>query len=243
MLPLGDEGTPPSRGFPIVNIAIIVICVLVFLVQLVFGTDVSVMAYGAIPYEITHGVDLGPNCPISLCQGLPEQLISYPVYVTLLTSIFMHASWVHIGGNMLFLFIFGDNVEDAFGHLGYAAFYLVCGMAANFAQIFVDQSSPIPGIGASGAIAGVLAAYLVMFPQARVRVLAGFYGIIRLPALVVLGFWFLIQLVSGIGDVVSVPTTGSGGGTAYWAHIGGFVAGLILVFLFRKRNSGQGSVV
>ncbi|HMA36955.1 MAG TPA: rhomboid family intramembrane serine protease [Chloroflexia bacterium] len=233
MLPIGDEGTPPSRGFPIVNITIIAICVIVFLIQLMFGADQSVMAYGTIPWEITHGRDLGPSfCPPAVCQGLPEQSIAFPVYITLLTSMFMHASWVHIGGNMLFLFIFGDNVEDAMGHLGYAVFYLLCGLAANFAQIIVGPDSPIPGIGASGAIAGVLAAYLILFPQAQVRVLAGYYGIARVPALVMIGFWFLIQLVSGVGSVVAVQTTG--GGVAYWAHIGGFIAGLILVWVFRR---------
>src|SRR5205807_1335910 len=164
MLPIGDEGTPPVRGFPIVNIAIIIACVIVFLIQLMFGANESVMAYGTVPYEITHGVDLSPaTCTARICGQLIDQelAISFPVYVTLLTSMFMHASWTHIGGNMLFLYIFGDNVEDAMGHLGYLIFYLLCGMAANFAQIFVDPNSPIPGVGASGAIAGVLAAYLV----------------------------------------------------------------------------------
>jgi membrane associated rhomboid family serine protease len=233
MFPVGDEGTPPSQGLPIVNLSIIAICVLVFLIQLMFGPDQSVMAYGTIPYEITHNIDLGPNC--NFCLGLPEQTIAYPVYVTLLTSMFMHASWIHIGGNMLFLYIFGDNVEDAMGHAGYAIFYLLCGMAANFAQIFTDPNSPIPGVGASGAIAGVMAAYLVMFPQARVRVLAGYYGIIRVPALIMIGLWIATQLISGIGTIAPSSATGTGG-VAYWAHVGGFVAGLILVWIFRRRN-------
>src|SRR5438067_1908435 len=114
MLPLGDEGTPPLRGFPVVNIGIIVACVIVFVIQNAFDVDRSVLAYGTIPYEITHGVDLGPsNCTPALCLDLPEQFINFPVYVTLLTSMFMHGSIMHIGGNMLFLYIFGDNVEDA----------------------------------------------------------------------------------------------------------------------------------
>jgi len=234
MLPVGDEGVPPSNSFPIVNISLIGICIIVFLLQWMFGADQSVMAYGTIPYEITHGVDLGQNyCPPNVCQGLPEASISFPVYITLITSMFMHGGWAHLGGNMLFLFIFGDNVEDAMGHLGYAIFYLVCGLAASFAQIAIDLNSPIPGVGASGAIAGVLAAYLILFPQAQVRVLAGYYGIIRVPAWIMIGLWFLLQLISGVGNIVDVPT--SGGGVAYWAHIGGFVAGLLLVFILRRR--------
>ncbi|MDQ2805802.1 MAG: rhomboid family intramembrane serine protease [Chloroflexota bacterium] len=235
MFPVGDDNTPPVRSFPFVNLAIIAACVVVFVLQQVYGADVSVLAYGTVPYEITHGVDLGPaNCTPFLCQGLPEQAIAFPVYLTLLTSIFMHANWLHIGGNMLFLFIFGDNVEDAMGHIGYALFYLLTGLVANFAQIFTDANSPIPGVGASGAIAGVMAAYLILFPQAQVRVLLGLYGLARVPAIFMIGFWFVTQLFSGIGSVVNVPTTG-GGGVAYWAHVGGFVSGAILVWLFRRR--------
>ena len=233
MFPVGDEGTPPARDFPYVNIAIIAACVIVFLIQNMFGGEQSVEAYGTVPYEITHGIDLGPAC--TFCQ-VPQYFISFPVYITLLTSIFMHASWVHIGGNMLFLFIFGDNVEDAMGHLGYAVFYLICGIVANFAQILVSPNSTIPGVGASGAIAGVLAAYLILFPQARVRVLAGFYGIFRVPAIVMIGLWFLTQLISGIGAIAPSDATGGGGGVAYWAHVGGFIAGALLVWVFRRRN-------
>lgn len=237
MFPIGDDNLPPSRGFPFVNISIIVACAAVFVLQLMFGADQSVMAYGTIPYEIVHGVDLGPNCGPNICGQLAgmEQLIHFPVYVTLITSMFMHASWIHIGGNMLFLYIFGDNVEDALGHVGYALFYLLCGFAASAAQIIADANSPIPGVGASGAIAGVMAAYLILFPQAQVRVLLGYYGVSRVPALFMIGFWFVTQLVSGIGSVVDVQTTGGGGGVAYWAHVGGFVAGAILVWIFRRR--------
>ena len=120
------------------------------------------------------------------------------------------------------------------GHLGYLIFYLVCGLIANFAQILVDPSSPIPGIGASGAIAGVMAAYLVLFPQARVRVLVGYLGIWRVPAIFMIGLWAVTQLVSGVGSIVTVPSTGGGGGVAYFAHIGGFIAGLVLVWVFRR---------
>src|SRR4051812_24626356 len=170
MIPIGDDNGQVRTTLPVVNIALIVINIVVFLLQLAVGSDQSVMAYGTIPYEITHGVDL-----VGSQGGLPQQGISLPVYVTLLTSMFMHGSWLHIGGNMLFLFIFGDNVEDAMGSARYLIFYLICGLAANFAQILPNPNSFVPGVGASGAIAGVMAAYLVLFPQAQVRVLLGYY--------------------------------------------------------------------
>src|SRR5215212_3883002 len=177
MFPIGDEGTPPQRGFPIVNVTLIAINIGVFFLQMAVGLDTSVMAYGTIPYEITHGVDLTGNF-----GGLPQQMINLPVQVTLITSMFMHGGWLHIGGNMLFLFIFGDNVEDNMGSLKYAIFYLACGFIATFAQILVGPDSPVPGVGASGAIAGVMAAYLVLFPQAQVRIIS-FYGGGRVPAI------------------------------------------------------------
>src|SRR5690349_12355533 len=219
MFPLGDEGTPPQRGFPIVNVTLIAINIVVFLLQMAVGLDTSVMAYGTIPYEITHGVDLVGNF-----GGLPQQAISLPVYVTLITSMFMHGSWLHIGGNMLFLFIFGDNVEDNMGSIKYFIFYMICGLLASFAQILIDPNSPVPGVGASGAIAGVLAAYLVLFPQAQIRTLLGYY-VTRVPALIMIGFWAVIQIVSGLGVLGGGPDA-AGGGVAYWAHIGGFFAGL-----------------
>ena len=233
MLPLADEGTPPQRSFPIVNISIIVICILVYLLQLLFGVDNSIMAYGTIPYEIVHGVDLVGNQ-----GGLPQAPISFPVYVTLITSMFMHASLIHIGGNMLFLFIFGDNVEDNMGHVKYAIFYFICGMIANFAQIIVDVNSYVPGVGASGAIAGVMAAYLVLFPRAQVRALifVGIGFITRVPAIIMIGFWALTQLVSGL-NVLGLGSDMSG--VAYWAHIGGFAAGAVLVFLLGNRAAAQ----
>jgi membrane associated rhomboid family serine protease len=232
MLPLGDEGTPAQRGVPIVNLTIIGLCVLAFAAQYLFGIDQSIMAYGAIPYEITHGVDLVGNQ-----GGLPQQAISFPVYVTLLTSMFMHANLVHIGGNMLFLFIFGDNVEDNMGHIKYALFYLICGFAASFAQIIMGGGdSPVPGVGASGAIAGVMAAYLILFPQAQIRTVIGYGFITRVPAIVMIGLWALIQIVSGVGSLGGSDV----GGVAYWAHIGGFISGLILVFLLGNRQAGQG---
>jgi membrane associated rhomboid family serine protease len=138
---------------------------------------------------------------------------------------FMHAGWLHLGGNMLYLWIFGDNVEDRLGHAKFLIFYLLCGIAATYAQVLVNPNSNVPNLGASGAIAGVLGAYLIMFPGGRVRVMMG-RGIIPMPALVVIGFWFLLQVFSSFG------AASSGGGVAYMAHVGGFVAGLVLGLLF-----------
>jgi membrane associated rhomboid family serine protease len=142
---------------------------------------------------------------------------------------FMHAGWLHLGSNLLYLWIFGDNVEDRFGHIKFLLFYLVCGLAATFAQLAFSVASDIPNLGASGAIAGVLAAYLVMFPRGQVRVLQG-QRVIPVSALIVIGLWFVLQLISGIGSLASTAQTG---GVAYMAHIGGFLAGLVLAFLLR----------
>jgi membrane associated rhomboid family serine protease len=140
---------------------------------------------------------------------------------------FMHAGWVHLGGNMLYLWIFGDNVEDRFGSVKFIIFYLLCGLAATFAQLMFSLGSDIPNLGASGAIAGVLGAYIMMFPQGRVRVLQG-QRIIQMPALIVIGLWIVLQLFSGIGSIAQTADTG---GVAYMAHIGGFAAGFLLTFL------------
>jgi membrane associated rhomboid family serine protease len=148
----------------------------------------------------------------------------------------MHGGWLHLGGNMLFLFIFGDNVERRLGSILYLAFYLVCGVIASAAQIATDPSSVIPSLGASGAISGVLAAYLVYFPQNKVRVLVGFRYVTEVPALLMIGLWALIQFVSGIGSIAVTDQTG--GGVAYFAHIGGFIAGLLLAFLLRAFGRG-----
>jgi membrane associated rhomboid family serine protease len=235
MIPLGDEGTPPSRGFPYINIAIIVINFLVFFLELLYG-DPIVNGWSLIPREITTGVDLKGIVDLG---GATIQLYPAPlgnVYLTLLTSMFMHGGWLHIGSNMLFLFIFGDNVEDNFGHIKYLIFYLICGFAADFAQIILGgSSSEVPNLGASGAIAGVLAAYLILFPQAQIRSLVplGFFvTVFRVPAIIMIGIWIVTQLIS----LFPVAEQGSTG-VAYGAHIGGFVAGLLLVFLFRSRGT------
>lgn len=237
MLPIGDQDEP--GGLPLVNIAIIAINVLVF-VLLQLPSDAFTMGFSTIPKEITTGIDLVGPVPITLPDGSIETIVEAPgpspIWLTLFSSMFMHGGWAHIGGNMLFLFIFGDNVERRLGSLLYAAFYLVCGVLASAAQIVTDVNSVIPSLGASGAISGVLAAYLVYFPQNRVRVLVGFRFVTEVPALVMIGLWALLQFVSGIGAIaVTDETTG---GVAYWAHIGGFVAGLVLAFLLRAFGRG-----
>jgi len=163
---------------------------------------------------------------------VPRELVNNPgeEFITIFTSMFMHAGWAHLIGNMLYLWIFGDNIEDHIGHVKFLVFYLICGIAATFAQVAVNSASGIPNLGASGAISGVLGAYLVMFPNGRVNVLMG-RGIVQLPALVVLGLWIALQLFLGFGSLSS-PT--EGGGVAYMAHIGGFVTGLVLAFLFGR---------
>src|SRR5690606_14834984 len=152
---------------------------------------------------------------------------------TVITAMFMHGGWLHLLGNMLYLWIFGDNVEDDFGSFRFLLFYVACGIAATFAQMAVMPNSNIPNLGASGAIAGVLGAYLVLHPRGRVTVLVG-RGVTQVPAVMAIGLWILLQLVSGVGSIANSTQTGDVGGVAYMAHIGGFVAGLILVFFFRQ---------
>lgn len=237
MLPIGDQDEP--GGLPLVNIAIIAINVLVF-VLLQLPNDAFTMAYSAIPFEITTGQDLIGPTPIQLPDGTTETIVQAdgpdPIWLTLFSSMFMHGGWAHLGGNMLFLFIFGDNVERRLGSLMYIAFYLICGIVAAFAQIAVNPQSIIPTLGASGAISGVLAGYLVYFPQNRVRVLVGFRYVTEVPALMMIGLWIVLQLVSGLGSIAVTDETA--GGVAYWAHIGGFVAGLVLAFVLRAFGRG-----
>jgi len=168
---------------------------------------------------------------------VPRRFLAHPSgdFPTLFTSMFMHAGWLHLGGNMLYLWIFGDNVEDRFGHIKFTTFYLLCGLAATFAQLAFSLTSKVPNLGASGAIAGVLGAYILLFPQGRVRVLQG-QQVIQVPALVVIGLWIVLQFFSGIG---SIANAGQTGGVAYMAHIGGFVAGFVLTFLFRGSRGAQ----
>jgi len=221
MLPLRDVN--PTRHFPLMTIILIAINVLVFIYELILGPQLEgfVQSWAIIPYEITHGVDLPPAS-------------IQPIYLTLITAMFLHGGFVHIAGNMLFLWIFGNNIEDAMGSLRFLVFYLLCGLAAAFAQIAVGPNSDVPNIGASGAIAGVLGAYLLLFPRAEVQTLVflGFFvRLVRLPALLFLGLWFVLQLFSGVAGLGMEAM----GGVAWFAHIGGFIAGIVLINLFRRR--------
>jgi len=224
VIPLSDD--PKSRSFPVVTVVLIIINVVVFLYEIGLGgrSEAFVQAFGAVPAEIVSGRDVPPAAPFG------------NVYLTLFTSMFLHGGFLHIASNMIYLWVFGDNVEDAFGHVGYLIFYLVCGLIAGLAQIAIDPTSRIPSIGASGAIAGVLGAYLVIFGSAQVRTLVFLGPIIflpRIPAMFLIGFWFVTQLISGLGALTD--RTQQTGGVAFWAHIGGFVAGVVLALLFRPR--------
>jgi membrane associated rhomboid family serine protease len=232
VMPLRDDDTD-RRTVPVVTYALIAVNILVWLIELGLG-EKFINGYSTVPFEITHGRDLvgmqtihagGQSIPIHLYPG------PTPIYLTLLTSMFMHASWLHIGGNMLYLWIFGDNIEDRIGHVKFLLFYLVCGLAASAADILFKTDSVIPSLGASGAIAGVLGAYLVLFPQRKVRVLVS-RQVVNMPAFMVLGLWILLQIFSQISVV-----GGEAGGVAYMAHIGGFIAGIVLIFLLGGRRA------
>lgn len=226
LFPIGDDNTE-RRIFPFVNYTLIVINVLVFLYQT--GHPEFTYGYSVVPAEITQGRDIAGVVPIG-----GELLRLYdspsPIYLTLLSAMFMHGGLIHIAGNMLYLWIFGDNVEDRMGHLKYLIFYLLCGVLASMAHIFFAPNSRVPSLGASGAIAGVLGAYLVLFPRQNVRVYQ-LGMIVNVPALIVIGLWGVLQFIGGFGSLGNV---GESGGVAYMAHVGGFVAGLLLVFLFRN---------
>ena len=231
-IPLGDDNSS-RRTTPLVVYLLIAANALVWLLQLTMG-DRFTMGFSTIPYEITHGVDLTGVKRI-VVDGHSVALHNFPgptpIYLTLLTSMFMHGSWMHIIGNMLYLWIFGDQIEDRLGHVKFLVFYLLCGLVAGLAQVFSSSSSLLPGLGASGAIAGVLGAYLIRFPRNQVRVLM-FRAVVAVPAVVVLGGWILLQLISQVSVVQGA------GGVAYMAHIGGFVAGVVLILIF-DRASGR----
>ena len=223
MIPIGDaEG---RRSFPLVVYALIAANVYVFVQEVhAIDPDAFINAFAAIPYDVTHGVVLAPPSP--------------PLApLTVVTSMFMHGSWLHLGFNMLFLFVFGPAVEGLLGHLRFAAYYLLCGIAGGIAQIAFDPGSHVPALGASGAIAGVLGGYVVNFPFAAIRTIVPigcFPLFLRLPALLVIGVWALTQFLSGFGTL-SPRAAESQGGTAYFAHIGGFCAGVLLINFMRKR--------
>lgn len=213
MFPIGDDDSQ-VRISPFVTLGLIVANVAFFLVEL-NGGDEFIKQWAFIPSHFAE--DPAANWP------------------TLFSAMFMHGGWMHLFGNMLYLYIFGDNVEEAFGHVKFLVFYLVAGLAASFAQFYFSSHSAIPNLGASGAIAGVLGAYLLLFPQARVDVLFG-RQVMSMPALIVIGFWFVLQLFSGVGSIARTDETADVGGVAYMAHVGGFVAGLAIAFLFKGRT-------
>ena len=207
MMPIGDDDTG-RRLTPIVTYVLIVVNVLFFLLELSSG-----------------------DAFINRWAFVPTRFLANPIgdFPTLFTSMFMHAGWAHLLGNMLYLWIFGDNVEDRLGHGLFTVFYILCGLGATFAQLAFSMGSSIPNLGASGAIAGVLGAYIMMFPKGSVNVLVG-RVVTRMSALIVIGFWIVLQIFSGIGTLTASSQT-EGGGVAYMAHIGGFVTGMILTFL------------
>ena len=230
MIPIKDY-PGPRRRMPWITWTIIAVNVVVFLYEVSLGANAQafMFAYSVVPVALTHGI---PQTEL-LKTSIPFQTPN-PVYITIITSMFLHAGWLHIGGNMLFLFIFGDNVEDRMGHLPYLVFYLFCGVIASVAQIAVDPNSSIPSLGASGAIAGVLAAYLVLFPLAKVRTIIFifiFITIVTLPAFILIGLWFLLQFFDGVASLGTAQQ--SMGGVAYFAHVGGFVTGLVITLLLR----------
>lgn len=212
MIPFGDDNSL-RKSTPVITYLLIAINFLVFFLELSGGEN-FVMKWAFIPSHFIH--DPASN------------------FLTIFTAMFMHAGWSHLLGNMLYLWIFGDNVEDQFGKLKYFIFYLVSGVVATFAQLIVDPNSNVPNLGASGAIAGVLGAYILFFPKEKINVLMG-SQVIQLPALIVIGFWFLLQFLSGI-SMVDSNGKGDAGGVAYMAHIGGFIAGLLVAIVFRTMN-------
>ncbi len=223
MIPISDS-PGRRRRFPAVNILLIVANILVFLYELALGPglDQFLVDYGVVPAAITSGH------PVSSTGASP-------VYLTLLTSQFLHGGFLHIAGNMIFLWVFGDNVEDRLGHIWYLLFYLVSGTVAGLAQVLADPTSTVPGVGASGAIAGVLAGYVVLFPSASIRTLlflGPFITITRVSAFILIGFWFILQLVSGFLELANTASS-QGGGVAFWAHVGGFLFGLLSIWILR----------
>lgn len=222
MIPLRDAN--PSRTFPIITVALIAANIIVFIIEISQGEYMSgfIVEFGLIPAKVVDDFRL--------------MNISFGTFIPFITSMFLHGGWMHLLGNMLFLYIFGDNVEDRFGHFRFFIFYFIAGITAALTQVFMFPDSVIPMVGASGAIAGVLGAYVLMFPRARIITLIPiifFFDIVELPAFVFLGIWFLMQVFSG---VFSLGIGSDAGGVAWWAHIGGFTAGAILLpFLKTKR--------
>ncbi len=220
MFPIWDD--VPTKKFPLITVILIALNSMVFLYQVSLGERFTefIHSMGLLPFEITHHIDLFPSGPA-------------PIYLTIFSSMFMHGSIVHLLGNMLFLWIFGNNIEDYLGRKKFVIFYLICGIAAAFTQVFFNPDSKVPMVGASGAIAGVLGAYLLLYPRAKVTtviIFVFFVRLIKIPAVVVLGFWIIYQFLYGISSLA--VKTGEGG-VAWFAHIGGFICGVILIKLLK----------
>jgi membrane associated rhomboid family serine protease len=239
LIPLKDD--IPTRRFPVLTVAIIAICCAAYFLferglwELGDTGDERVFEYGAIPYEVTNpGKECGEVEGQLACERvagtLPEN--QAPWWITIFSSMFLHGSLLHLGGNMLFLWIFGNNIEDSMGRVRFVVFYLLGGLAALALQIVSDPDSTIPTVGASGAIAAVLGGYALLYPRARVITVIFIiiiFTIVELPALLVLGFWFLLQLLPAFSEPIE------GGGVAYFAHIGGFLFGLLVIKLFANK--------
>ena len=223
MIPLTDEN--PTDTIPIVNIFLIITNISVFIYQNYFvpgGAQPLFLQLGFIPYELSHLVDINP-----------KNLVPLPL--TIFTAMFMHGGWLHLLSNMLYLWIFGDNIEDILGHVKYLIFYIVCGIAATLVHGFINIDSQIPTIGASGAIAGILGAYMLLYPRARIKtllIIIFFVKIVYIPAIIILGFWILIQVISGFAEY----GLRTGSGIAWFAHIGGFITGMTLIAIIKKRK-------
>ena len=216
MIPLRDNN--PTKSFPIFTLLLIAVNIFIFLYQMSLGPAMEpfVMQLAAVPYEIMHLRDISPKTDV-------------PIAATLLTSMFVHGNLLHLGGNMLYLWIFGNNIEDSLGHLRFILFYFICGLIATFTHIITGPNSTTPIVGASGAIAGVLGAYLLLYPRAKVDtlfILIIFIKIIRIPAFILLTLWFVLQVLNST----------EGGSVAWYAHIGGFIAGFLLVKPFRRKR-------
>ncbi len=221
MIPIKDDN--PTRTFPVINIALILINVVVFF----YTATLPPHAYKA--FVMTNAM-IPQRVPAFLAGRTAFDLAFFPLF----TSMFLHGGLMHLLGNMLFLYIFGDNIEDAFGHIAYLFFYLFCGIGSGVAHIMFNLHSTVPALGASGAISGVMGAYAVLFPRARVYMLF-FIFLVPIPAIFVLGYWFVLQFLSGIGEFGAANM----GGVAWWAHIGGFLMGLVIALLVRpsRRSS------
>ena len=256
MIPLRDAN--PTKRFPVVTLALIAANVAVFLLwQPSFGTQLEQQTFyfchAEIPWEVSHqenlaqggldaraalDADLGPGAGVDVQTLVQDECPDKSWWLAIFVAMFLHGGWFHIAGNMLFLWIFGNNVEDRLGYVVYPLFYVLGGLAASGLQLAFAPDSTIPSLGASGAIGGILGAYIVLFPRARVLTLIIFFFItvVEIPAGVVLAIWFVLQLFSGVGQLGADV----GGGVAYWAHVGGFAFGALVAWLFYRRRGGLG---